>query len=548
MANANIINNKERKLRDRISELTSKSQELKFLVGFFYFSGIAELFECLKLNPSIKLNVLVGLNVDQLTDQLVELGLQAKNDSERANNYIGSVKTATSHKELDSEAYYEQIRYFIDSIKEGRLIIRKTKEPNHSKLYIFKMNEDSKIIRESIFITGSSNLTRAGLVSQGEFNLEVSDSNSKEAEDFFDELWESSVKITENDVIKERLIKTLEQESIVAKITPFEAFALVLRNYVEYTKQQKAEQSLKLILEDAGYKPYQYQVDAVTQALAMIERYNGAIICDVVGLGKSVVGSLVGRMINKKGLILCPPGLIGDTNNKSGWKKYRKDFGLYSWEIKSSGNLEDAFDYVQNNDVDVIIIDEAHRFRNQDTRDHELLRGICKDKVVILMTATPFNNSPADIYSLLKLFIISGKSELTLNDDLDVEFSHYNKVFKDLSYIKKNIRSSDENKRKQAEAKYRSLFGEREISFEKVDKDVLGRAKSLAERIRSVIEPVTIRRNRLDLKNDPVYSKEVTELSEIADPPVEEFYELTEAQSKFYDEVIEDYFLSLIHI
>lgn len=542
MAQANIINNKDRYLRDRISELTSKSQELKFLVGFFYFSGLLELFNCLKKNPNIKLNVLVGLNVDQLSDQLVEYAMKTKNDSERIGGYISSVKTVTSNKELDSELYYEQINYFINAIKEDRLVIRKTREPNHSKLYIFKMDEESKIIRESIFITGSSNLTRAGLVSQGEFNIEVSDSNSEEAEIFFDELWVNSVKITEDDVTKDRLIKTLEEESIVAKITPFEAFVLVLKNYVEYTKQQKSERSLKLILEEAGYTPYQYQIDAVTQALAMIEKYNGAIISDVVGLGKSIVGSLVGRMINKKGLILCPPGLIGDNNNKSGWRMYRKHFGLYSWEIKSSGNLEDAFDYIKNNDIDVVIIDEAHRFRNQDTRDHELLRSICRDKIVLLLTATPFNNSPADIYSLLKLFIVSGKSELTLNDDLDIEFSHYNKVFKDLSYIKKYIRSSDDKKRKQAESKYRSLFGETDVVLEIVDKNVLKRARALADRIRSVIEPVTIRRNRLDLKNDPVYSKEVTQLSEIADPPIEEFYELTDEQSKFYDEVILEYF------
>lgn len=67
-----FINNTGNKiLKDRISQLISISKELKFLVGFLYFSGIRELYEALKNNPSIVMNVLVGLNVDRQT--LVEI-------------------------------------------------------------------------------------------------------------------------------------------------------------------------------------------------------------------------------------------------------------------------------------------------------------------------------------------------------------------------------------------------------------------------------------------------------------------------------------------
>lgn len=68
----------------------------------------------------------------------------------------------------------------------------------------------------------------------------------------------------------------------------------------------------------------------------------------------------------------------------------------------------------ERNDIEVIVVDEAHRFRNQDTEAYELLSMICKNRKVILLTATPFNNSPADIFSLLKLFIVPGKSQLTV--------------------------------------------------------------------------------------------------------------------------------------
>jgi HKD family nuclease len=60
-----ITNSESESLRDRLVELMSKSDELKFLVGFFYFSGIYELYDGLKQNPNTKLKVLVGLDVDK---------------------------------------------------------------------------------------------------------------------------------------------------------------------------------------------------------------------------------------------------------------------------------------------------------------------------------------------------------------------------------------------------------------------------------------------------------------------------------------------------
>ena len=84
------------------------------------------------------------------------------------------------------------------------------------------------------------------------------------------------------------------------------------------------------------------------------------------------------------------------------------------------------------------------------------------------------------------------------------------------------------SKRKMALSNYEGLFGEKTIKLEKVKK----RAKYLAKQIRDVIEPVTIRRNRLDLQNNPFYKDEVGHLSKIADPK-EWFFELSKEQSAF---------------
>jgi ERCC4-related helicase len=279
-------------------------------------------------------------------------------------------------------------------------------------------------------------------------------------------------------------------------------------------------------------------LDAVKQALTIIENNNGVIIADVVGLGKTIIACSVAKELKKRGIVICPPGIMGDKNKNSGWKKYLEEFKLYDWEVRSLGDLENITDFVTKyKDIEVVIIDEAHRFRNQDTRDYELLKNICRNKIVILLTATPFNNRPGDILSLLKLFITPKKSSITLENNLVDKFKAFKGTFDRLGYISKYWNSTNSAKRAKAEGYYQSFFESKIIDLSKVKQ----RAHYLARQIRDVIEPVTIRRNRLDLQNNPYYKDEVKNLSKVANPK-EWFFELTKEQSLFYDKVIEEYF------
>jgi len=89
-----------------------------------------------------------------------------------------------------------------------------------------------------------------------------------------------------------------------------------------------------------GYKKYEYQLDAVRQALAIIEKHNGVLIADVVGLGKTIIACATAKQLKKRGLVICPPGLMGDENKNGGWTKYLDQFQLNDWEVRSSGDLE----------------------------------------------------------------------------------------------------------------------------------------------------------------------------------------------------------------
>ena len=544
--NNNFITNSEETitLKERLHKLISASIELKFLVGFFYFSGWQEIYKSLQENNNVSLKILVGLQVDKHLTGILEL--ENKDNSlsqeEHFTQFIKSLGYAINNAEMDNEEFYNQIEFFIKLLEDDRLIIKKTLNPNHAKVYIFKLDEKYRELFniKGQFITGSSNLTKAGLRSQEEFNVEIRDYGFDTADEYFEELWGSAIPITQAENGKKAIIDFLQNKTQSSLITPYEAYAYILKTYIDLQENKKINSYLDRILEENGFEKYTYQIDAVNQALNIIETYNGVIIADVVGLGKSVIASLIANQLGKRGLILCPPGLIGDKKENSGWWEYWNKFKLYDWDIESSGNIEVVAESIRKNNLEyeVVIIDEAHRFRNQDTSAYEALTDICRGKQVILLTATPFNNSPADIFSLLKLFIIPGQSGITIEPDLEGRFNSYNYRFRNLSFILKNYNSINQEKRIKAEKLYTKTFGLKPPVDISIVKDNVA---LMANDIKNVITPVIIRRNRLDLRSDFEYKKEIQNLSELKDP-IELFYELSKEQSEFYDRIIKDYF------
>lgn len=533
-----ITNSGESDLKSRLNVIIKESRELKFLVGFFYFSGIDEIFSSLESNPDVTLRILVGMNVDITNYGLFETAhLGDKSAEEVTSEYFESLKQGMLDPKLDTPRFYRQVIYLLEMIKNGKLVIRKTHSPNHSKLYLFNLSE-TQIVKNKMFITGSSNLTSPGLSTQGEFNVEISDYGFDEAEEYFDNLWKDSVEITEYAAARDELIRILTVETHAREISPFEAFLLVMKKYLETFEQQEVSANLETLLLKNNYFPYKYQIDAVRQGLSILEKQNGLIIADVVGLGKSIIASSIASELKQRGIVICPPGLVGDKERTFGWTKYLEEFGLHDWEVWSSGDLEKVDAFVKNVEgFQVVIVDEAHRFRNQDTQAYESLKNICRGKKIVLLTATPFNNSPSDILSLLKLFTIPKDSELGVENNLVIQFSYFKGVFERLAFIKKYWNSSDAQKKTKAIAYYNSFFGDEPFDLRLLS----ARTRTLANQIRQVIEPVTIRRNRLDLLNNPDYAKEVTELSTVSDPR-EWFFTLSHEQSNFYSRVIADYF------
>ena len=532
-----ITNTEEKIFKKRLQTLIKNSAELKFLVGFFYFSGINELYETLKnLYETNHLNhehikILVGLNIDEGNYGLYETARLSKiiDPNKIKEDFFNSFIKAFNSSQLDTKEIYEQVKFFIKLLEEEKLILKKTRYPNHAKLYLFKMNDSIREVLPNLFITGSSNLTKAGLIAQDEFNVEVKDYGFDEAEEYFDKHWNLAIGLDKDDINK--FINILINDTFFREITPFNAYVYLLKTYIELHKGKTLSREIIELMEEKGYKPYTYQLEAVSQAVANCEAHGGSLLADVVGLGKTVIACMVAKSLNKRGIVICPPHLIGDENKTSGWKKYLEDFKLWGWEVRSVGKLKETLKFVnEHEDIEIVIVDEAHRFRNESTQQYHYLKEICRGKTVILLTATPFNNRPSDLFSLLKLFTIPKKSTIVLDENLQFRFMVYENQFRKLAYIKNYHNSEDKKRRQRAKKFYKELFGEKEINIEKVKI----RTKLLARHIRTILEPVVIRRNRLDLR----HYKEKIELPEVKDP-TEWFFELIQEQLNFYDFVIQ---------
>lgn len=538
-------------LGKRLKELIAHADQLDMLVGFFYFSGVKVLAEALRDRPELKMRVLVGMDAEYAMGQLVEVVAKGDGDSIAAvqERFFESMKKIMGSAAVDTQAFHERVKIFVELLESGRLQIRKTRDPNHAKLYIFGMDE-SQVGNKKYWITGSSNFSEPGLSLRDEFNVQIGDFGQEEAQKYFDDLWERAVPLTEDEDALKRIVLILKECSVAAEITPFEAYYLVLQNYLEHQKAQLKELQLERVLKEAGFTKYRYQVDAVAQAMTRLDAYKGVIIADVVGLGKSIIGGLLAAIRAKRGLIICPPGLMGDpAGNAGGWYEYLYKFKLQGWEVWSRGDLEKLTEKLRHDpDFDMVVIDEAHNFRNERTEDYGRLADICFGKEVVLLTATPFNNRPSDLQALLHLFSPGKMSPFVVGGDLDDRFRFFVKRYESILKLNKAISKNEiaTMTGKQVEKLLKDCgieglscnFGK---DVEATKRAAARASRNLTKQIRQIMEKIVIRRNRLDLTSDPDYKSEITTLSKVEEPK-EEFFELTPAQDKFYDKVIKDYF------
>lgn len=252
-----------------------------------------------------------------------------------------------------------------------------------------------------------------------------------------------------------------------------------------------------------GVMDIRYQHDAVVQGYQMLMQHNGFFLADVVGLGKTVVASMIAkRFVEANGrytniLVVYPPAL------EKNWKDTFKLFGIKRYaQFVSNGSLNKIIvgedNFRDKAEYDMVIVDEAHNFRSDTAGRYDDLQLICKtprinegmvrgrQKKVMLLSATPLNNRPTDLLNLLLLFQNARFSTIEGIQNLPVTFSPWIEEYGKLM----SERKKDPNGRRNAE--------------------FARRTDCLYEQIRTqVIDKVTVRRTRNNIKNVPAYKKDL---------------------------------------
>lgn len=493
------------------------------LVGYFRSTGYFKLRPYLENIQHIR--ILVGINVDLLAAQYSALGQQyLKDPIETKDAFLERLKTDIEEAEYNKDIE-NGIFLFIEDIVTGKIQIKAHPEKNlHAKIYIFKP-ENFNSNSTGTVITGSSNFTDNGLgtseKSNYEFNVELRRYDDiKFASDEFEALWLEAIDILPIDVQGLKKVTYLNDE-----FTPFELYIKLLIEYfgrrIDYDPA-----NVDLLLPD-NYKRLTYQAEAAIEGYEKLTKYNGVFLADVVGLGKTIIASIIAKKFvfengyHSKILIVYPPAL------EANWKKTIKDFHIWNnCSFISTGSLHkvidnEILDYPNADEYDLIIIDEAHKFRNDTSQMYEKLQTITKTdrripgvdgdvkKKVMLLTATPLNNHPADIENQVYLFQDKRNSNLPAVKDLQQFFTPLKE-------------------------EYDKLKKDRVLNVRKV--------KAIFDKIRDkVVEPLVIRRTRTDILNNPEYLKDIKEqgieFPEI-NPPNEVNYEFDDNLSQLFDKTI----------
>jgi len=480
------------------------------LVAYFRSSGYFRIKEYLKGVEEIR--ILVGIDVDHLISEAAKKGLEF--------NFNTDITREEFLKELDediqqadySKEVEDGILEFINDIIDGKIRIKAHPDKNiHAKIYIFRPKEWNEHNSGTV-ITGSSNLSVSGIEKNFEFNVELRDYDDVAfAKITFENLWNEAIDILPNQ------IETLKEKTYLKDdYSPFEIYIKLLIEYFGNAIEYDPESITDL---PKGYKKLAYQIDAVNDGYNKLIQHSGFILADVVGLGKTLVATIIAKKFyfsngyRTKTLIIFPPAMERD------WRNTIRDFEVPNVDYITNGSIHKI---KHPEDYDLIIVDEAHKFRSDESEMFNQLQKLCKTprkrkgndgsikKKVILVTATPLNNKPEDIRNQLYLFLDAKKSTLDVGN-----LQHFFRPLID---------------------KYTKL--KKENDHVKIAQGV----KEIYELIRTkVLETIIVRRTRTDIIETPSYFDDMIEqglsFPQIM-PPTQVLYQLDDSLNTLYDTTI----------
>jgi superfamily II DNA or RNA helicase len=374
------------------------SKSIDIAAGFFEVGALLALDgEWQKLD---KIRILMGDQVSRRTRTAFDKALRNLNiqldasldQEKRKNHFLSGVQT------------------IVDALASGKIECRVyRKDKFHAKAYITHARKE---VVGSSALVGSSNFTIPGLTQNIELNIQITGAPVAVLQEWYDEHWEEAEDVTPD------ILTVFEKHA--RNYTPFDVYARSLQQYFLKHEESAGE------WEKRSSRIYpvlaKYQRDGYGGMLKRAEIHDGAFLCDGVGLGKTFIGlMLIERFVvheGKKVLLFVPKAAkepVWEREIRKRLPEVFKGFGglkVFSHTDLLRKSLQEELDQVARQ-ADIVIIDEAHHFRNTGIRGEGAedrksrywrLYDIVDQKKLFLLTATPINNSLLDFQHMVELF------------------------------------------------------------------------------------------------------------------------------------------------
>jgi len=421
-----IFDNIERELLPALQETLEVADRSDFCVGYFNLRGWKQLDSYVEKwsgAENSRCRLLVGMqrlpadelreclsliHADQAIDNQTALRLKKKLAEEFRDQLTFGVPTNEDEAGL---------RRLAAQLKAGKLVVKLfLRHQLHAKLYLlFRPDKINPIVG----YLGSSNLTFSGLSHQGELNIDVLDGDATEKlARWFDAQWDDKWCID----ISAELVEIIGQSWARPEITP--PYHIYVK--IAYHLAQEARYGLSefRIPPEFGNKLFEYQTAAVKIAAHHLNRRNGVLIGDVVGLGKTLMATALAKIFkddhNTETLILCPKNLV------KMWQDYVDQYRLIAKVLPITGTMSSLPDLRRYR---IVLIDESQNLRNPEGKRYRAIREYIheNDSRCILLSATPYNKSYLDLSSQLRLFVPDDKDlgvrpERKIKELTEVEF------------------------------------------------------------------------------------------------------------------------------
>lgn len=399
---SSIYDNIEQHFLPELQHYLQQAYRADFCVGYFNLRGwqtIDTYIEQFKGGEGQACRLLVGMHrlpSDELK-QALAIGVEPKRIDQGQAIRLKALMAEEFRKQLTygtpSDADEKGLRRLRAQLLKHKLQVKLfLRYPLHAKLYLIYRNERATPI---IGYVGSSNLTLSGLKHQGELNVEVLDrDDTSKLQKWFEDRWNDHFCLD----ISQELAKIIEESWAGSPLQPYYIYLKMA-----YHLSQDAREGLSRYRVLGNFKLLPFQETAVRIAAHYVSQRNGVIIGDVVGLGKTLVGTALAYIFEEEygssTLIICPKNL------QTMWQNYVETFGLRGKVVAISRVIQELPQIPAR--FRTVLIDESHNLRNREGKRYQVIQKYIEESGsrCILLTATPYNKSYLDLSAQLRLFL-----------------------------------------------------------------------------------------------------------------------------------------------